>query len=191
MWGRRKFFSHAFYCSTEKSTIMTLNENHNQNFTKASFDFDSLPYLTNPYRKLNLQSVGIGLINLPPNEGYTFTHSHAEQEEVYIVVSGKGVILIDGELIEVQRGDLVRVSPTAKRAIKADQETDLFVICAGGVTQGYPQNSNSRYLIDDGIPDYDDIPPWYQDNPDIIAKNAVLKERMLKAQAKRKQQKQN
>ncbi|WP_371357392.1 cupin domain-containing protein [Hydrocoleum sp. CS-953] len=133
----------------------------------------------------------MGLINLPPNEGYTFTHSHAEQEEVYIVVSGKGFILIDGELIEIQRGDLVRVSPRAKRAIKAAQETDLFVICAGGVTQGYPQNSNSRYLIDDGIPDYDDIPPWYQDNPDIIAKNYVLKERMLKAQAKRKQQKKN
>ncbi len=170
---------------------MTLNYNHNKNFTKANFNFDNLPYLTNPYRKLNLQSVGIGLINLPPNEGYTFTHSHVEQEEVYIVVSGKGVILIDGELIEIQRGDLVRVSPRAKRAIKADKETDLFVICAGGVAQIYPQNYNSRYLIDDGIPDYDYIPPWYQDNPDIIAKNYILKERILKAQAKRKQGKKN
>ncbi|MGB3508152.1 MAG: cupin domain-containing protein [Microcoleaceae cyanobacterium] len=165
---------------------MAENKNSNQNFTKAHFAFDHLPYLTNPYKKLNLQGVGIGLINLPPDVGYTFTHSHAEQEEVYIVVSGKGIILIDGELIEIQRGDLVRVSPTAKRALKADKETDLFVICAGGVAKNYPKNSNSRYLIDDGIPDYDDIPYWYQDNPDIIAKNAVLKERMLKAQAKQK-----
>lgn len=164
------------------------NQNNNQNFTKAHFDLENLPYLTNPYRKLQLQGVAIGLINLPPDEGYTFTHSHAEQEEVYIVVSGKGIILIDGELIEIQRGDCVRVSPAAKRALKADKETYLFVICAGGVAQGYPKNSNSRYLIDDGIPDYDDIPPWYQDNSDIIAKNALLKERMLKAEAKRKQQ---
>lgn len=161
--------------------------NNNQNFTKANFDFDNLPYLTNPYRKLNLQGVGIGLINLPANEGYTFTHSHAEQEEVYIVISGKGIILIDGELIEIQHGDLVRVSPAAKRALKADQETDLFIICAGGVAKDYPKNSNSRYLIDDGIPDYDDIPPWYENNPDIIAKNSLLKERMLKAETKRKQ----
>ncbi len=185
--GKGKTLYHTFYELNRKIRLMTLNQKHHKNFTKANLDFDNLPYLTNPYKKLELQSVGIGLINLPPNEGYTFTHSHAEQEEVYIVVSGKGIILIDGELIEIQRGDLVRVSPTAKRAIKADRETYLFIICAGGVAKGYPKNSNSRYLIDDGIPDYDDIPPWYQDNPDIIAKNILLKERMLKAQTKRKQ----
>lgn len=167
---------------------MTENKNNNQNFTKAHFDFDHLPYLTNPYTKLNLQGVGIGLINLPPDVGYTFTHSHTEQEEVYIVVSGKGIILIDGKLIEIQRGNLVRISPATKRALKADKETNLFVIFAGGVPKNYPKNSNSRYLIDDGIPDYDDIPLWYQNNPDIVANNALLKKRILKAQAKRIQE---
>ncbi len=157
-------------------------------FTKAHFDFDNLPYLTSPRHQLHLQAVGIGLIQLPPNEGYTFTHSHAEQEEVYIVIAGRGLIVIDGELITIERGDLVRVSPSAKRALKAAEDTGLFVICTGGVAVGYPHNANARYLIDDGIPDYDDIPVWYQNRPDIIERNTKLKARMLNAQNKRSQQ---
>lgn len=160
---------------------------NNEAYTKGHFDFASLPYLTNPRQQLNLSAVGIGLIQLPPFEGYTFTHSHAEQEEVYIVIEGQGVMLIDGELIEITRGDIVRVSPQARRALKSEGEAPLFVICAGGVPQGYPKNSNARYLIDDGIPHYDDIPPWYEGRQDIVQRNRLLNERMLKAQAKRQQ----
>lgn len=154
----------------------------NEAFTKVHFDFDNLPYLSNPWRKLNLHAVALGLINLPPDKGYTFTHSHAKQEEVYIVIDGQGQMLLDGELIEIGRGDIVRVAPTTKRALKANSATPLFVICAGGVAEGYPEKPNARYLIDDGIPDYDDIPPWYQGNSEIIARNTELKARMLKSQ---------
>ncbi|WP_322659906.1 cupin domain-containing protein [Dendronalium sp. ChiSLP03b] len=106
-------------------------------FTKLHFDFDNLPQLSSPRQQLNLHAVGIGLIQLPDDEGYTFTHSHAEQEEVYIVVSGQGEILIDGELVQIERGDLVRVSPQARRALKAAKQTALFVICVGGVHQAF------------------------------------------------------
>ena len=60
-------------------------------YTKVHFNFETLGWLTNPRRKLNLQAVALGFINLPSNEGYTFTHSHAKQEEVYIVIDGSGV----------------------------------------------------------------------------------------------------
>jgi uncharacterized protein YjlB len=162
---------------------------NNEAFTKVHFDFDNLPHLSNPWRQLNIHAVALGLIKLPPNEGYTFTHSHTQQEEVYIVVEGKGQIFLNGEIVEIKRGDIIRVSPVTKRALKADRDVALFVICAGGVAQGYPQNPNARYLIDDGIPDYDDIPPWYKGNPEIVDKNAQLKERMLKSQQKREQNK--
>jgi len=154
-------------------------------FTKAHFDFDHLPYLTSPWQQLNLRGVALGLIRLPPNEGYTFTHSHAEQEEVYVVIEGKGLMLVDEELLSLERGDIVRVSPAARRALKAAEDNSLFAICAGGVAAGYPKQPNSRYLIDDGSPHYDDTPPWYKGNPEIMKRNAQLKERMLKAQAKR------
>lgn len=153
-------------------------------YTIARFDFEKLPWLTSPRKQLDTEAVALGFIRIPPGEGYTFTHSHRKQEEVYIVIEGNGIIAIGKQLIEISRGDVVRVSPQAKRALKAHNE-GLFVICAGGVAMGFPKNENSRYMIDDGMPDYDDIPQWHQGNPEIIERNNVLKKRMHKATQKR------
>ncbi|NRB09133.1 MAG: hypothetical protein HRU34_19820 [Richelia sp.] len=67
------------------------------------------------------------------NEGYTFTHSHAEQEEVYIVIAGRSLIIIDRELITIEGRDLLRLYPSAKRGLKAAEDRALFVICTGAV----------------------------------------------------------
>lgn len=150
-------------------------------FDKVHFDWDALPPLTSPRRRLGLTAVAVGLINLPPQEGYTFTHRHREQEEVYFVLSGTGRMLIDGETVPLAAGDTVRVDPSSKRAIKNDGDTPLRIICAGGVPAGYPRNPAARYLIDDGVPDYDDIPPWYAGDPQIADRNAELKMRYQKS----------
>lgn len=157
-------------------------------FHKVHYDFKQLPFHTSPWRQLNLQGVAIGLIHLPPNEGYTFMHSHTEQEEVYIVVEGKGLMAIEDQLLPLEPGDLVRISPHAKRALKADETSALFIICAGGVVAGYPKATNARYLIDDGVPHYDELPPWYQGNRAVEDRNAKLKARMQKSLKKRTQQ---
>lgn len=154
-------------------------------FSKAHFDFDQLPFLSNPRKQLDTKALALGLIKLPAGKGYTFTHKHKEQEEVYIVIEGKGQLLIDGELHEVSRGDIVRVAPEARRAVKADDQESLFMICAGAVPAGYPKDENARYLIDDGVPFYDDVPPWYEGDPEVIAKNKTLQERMEKSRAKK------
>ena len=146
------------------------------NYSKCHFDFATLPWLTSPRKQLDLQGVALGLIKLPPNQGYTFTHRHRLQEEVYLVIEGNGVLLVDGELLDLVRGDAVRVAPAGQRALKAG-DLGLLVVCAGGVAQGYPRNPNSRYLIDDGIADYDDIPPWYQGDEVVRQRNQVLKKR--------------
>lgn len=153
-------------------------------YTKAHFNFPSLSWLTSPRKALDCEAVALGLIRIPPGEGYSFTHSHRKQEEVYIVIEGRGSISVNNELIELVPGDLVRVSASARRALKADEE-GLFVICAGGVPMGYPQNPNARYMIDDGIPYYDDIPPWYEGREDIARKNAKLSARMEKSKRNR------
>jgi len=157
-------------------------------YTKAHFDFSRLPWLTSPRRQLDLEGVALGLIRIPAHEGYTFTHSHRQQEEVYIVIEGNGVIAVNDEQIELERGDLIRVAPAARRALKAHEE-GLFVICAGGIPMGFPHNPDSRYMIDDGIPHYDDIPAWYRGREDIAQKNTMLLERMEKSRAKRKARK--
>lgn len=153
-------------------------------YTKATFDFDTLPALTSPRRQLELQSVALGLIHLPPETGYTFTHRHLEQEEVYIVLEGSGELLVNGELVSLGRGDLVRVSPPESRALKAGPK-GLLAICAGAVGSKYPEDENARYLIDDGVPDYDFIPPWYRGDSTIEERNRALKERMERSRSRR------
>lgn len=155
------------------------------NHTKVHFDLDHLSWLTSPRRQLELTAVALGLIRLPRGEGYSFTHRHERQEEVYVVVEGTGTILIDGELVPLVRGDVVRVSPEARRALRASEEADLLVICAGGVQAGYPKNPDARYLIDDGIPDYDDVPPWYAGREDVRERNRELKARMERSRKRK------
>ncbi len=158
-----------------------------EGYSKAHFDFETIPWLVSPNRLLKLQGVALGLLRFPPQAGYSFTHQHKQQEEVYIVIEGSGSILINEEVIPLERGDIVRVSPEAKRALKANQE-GMFVICAGAVAPGDPRDNNPRCLIDDGIPNYDDIPPWYRDNPEVRERNQVLKERMQRSQASPQQE---
>ncbi|MGB3209129.1 MAG: cupin domain-containing protein [Desulforhopalus sp.] len=153
-------------------------------YTRHHYDFDTLPWLTSPRRQLDLQSVALGFINLPPNEGYTFTHTHREQEEVYVVIRGSGQILLDEELLNLVEGDIVRVSPETRRALKANSH-GIFIICSGAVPSGYPRNPNARYLIDDGIADYNDIPPWYQGDPAVAERNSRLQQRQMKTRAKK------
>ena len=158
-------------------------------YAKAHFDWANLPPLTSPRHLLGLSGVALGLINLPPGQGYTFTHHHREQEEVYIVLAGSGQLLVDDELVPLAAGDIIRVAPAAQRALNNDGDTPLQVICAGGVPAGYPKQATSRYLIDDGVPDYDDLPPWCRDDAEVAANNRRLKERYLRSLAKRRERK--
>ena len=146
-------------------------------YTKTRLDLDDLPnWLTFLKEDLNLKALGLSVARLPAGKGYTIMHQHEEQEEVYMVLSGRGIIHIDGKDISLQEGDFVNVVPESKRALKAANDSDLIFICAGAVSTGkYPKSPKSRALIDDGIPDYDSVPPWYKGNEKIAEINKRLK----------------
>jgi hypothetical protein len=49
-------------------------------------------------------------------------------------------------------------------------------IIVGGVTKvGYSRYKGSSSLIDDGIPDWEDLPPWCEGNEKIVEINKKLK----------------
>ena len=146
-------------------------------YTKTRLDLDDLPnWLTFLKEDLNLKALGLSVARLPAGKGYTIMHQHEEQEEVYMVLSGRGIIHIDCKDISLQEGDFVNVVPESKRALKAANDSDLIFICAGAVSTGkYPKSPKSRALIDDGIPDYDSVPPWYEGNEKIAEINKRLK----------------
>ncbi|HJL85150.1 MAG TPA: cupin domain-containing protein, partial [Candidatus Marinimicrobia bacterium] len=125
---------------------------------------------------LELSGVGISTFNLPAGKGYTYMHSHEEQEEIYIILSGKGVIMLKDELVDLTAGDFVRVSPPVRRALKADNEVSMAGIIVGGVAKvDYSRYKGSSSLIDDGIPDWENLPPWCEGNEKIVEINKKLK----------------
>ena len=81
---------------------------------------------------------------------------------------------IENEEFSLNPGDIIRVSPQAKRALKAGDEK-LIALCCGGVTKGYPNKEDSRTLIDDGIPHFDEPPKWYEGNEKNLALNQKMK----------------
>ena len=146
-------------------------------FNRTNLSIDNFPrWLSSLKKPLELSGVGIATFNLPAGKGYTFMHSHEEQEEVYIVLSGKGIIQIEDKAIDLIPGDFMRVSPSARRALKANDQSSMTGIVVGGVAKsGYPKYKGSQTVIDDGVPDWENLPPWCAGNETITTINKRLK----------------
>src|SRR5215467_3753774 len=75
-----------------------------------------------------------------PGKGIPFLHRHRENDEVYVVIGGRGQFLVDGECVDVAEGSVVRISPPAARAWRNNSEAPLYFLCiqyrADGVVRG-------------------------------------------------------
>ena len=80
---------------------------------------------------MGAQDVGVSHWRYAPGFRSTMGHRHREQEEAYLVISGAGEMLLDGDVIELGQWDLVRVAPTTVRAFAAGPD-GLEVIAVGG-----------------------------------------------------------
>ena len=49
-------------------------------------------------------------------------HRHDEPEEFYVVMGGSGRINLDGDIVELERLDAIRVAPQVTRAFEAGPE---------------------------------------------------------------------
>jgi mannose-6-phosphate isomerase-like protein (cupin superfamily) len=77
---------------------------------------------------------------VPPGKGIPFLHKHRENDEIYVVVGGRGQFLVDGECIDVDEDSVLRIGPPAARAWRNNSDTPLYFLCiqyrADGVLQG-------------------------------------------------------
>jgi mannose-6-phosphate isomerase-like protein (cupin superfamily) len=80
---------------------------------------------------LGSRDVGVSHFRYAPGFRSEVAHRHREQEEVYVVVAGSGRMLLDGEPVELQRWDTVRVAPEVVRAFESGAD-GLEVIAIGG-----------------------------------------------------------
>lgn len=76
---------------------------------------------------LALTGCEVSVNSTPAGKFTPFVHSHKMNEEVYIIVRGKGMLYVDGQEFPIREGSMVRVAPEGARAIKADE--DMLHIC--------------------------------------------------------------
>jgi mannose-6-phosphate isomerase-like protein (cupin superfamily) len=78
-----------------------------------------------------LESPGleISLNVLLRGKAVPFLHRHEQNEEVYIIVGGRGQFLVDGEYIDVAEGSVLRIGPAAARAWRNHTDAPFYFLC--------------------------------------------------------------
>ena len=96
--------------------------------------------------KLALTGAEISVNQLPAGAGVPFVHSHKNNEEIYGILSGKGKVVLDGEEIELNAGDWLKVAPAAKRQFSAAADSGITYLCIQ-----VKENSLGGFTADDAI----------------------------------------
>ena len=84
--------------------------------------------------ELGVTSFGIQVIDLPANVDAYPAHDHTEngQEEVFVVLSGEGEIVLDGETLKLEPRTMVRMAPEVNRKL-VTKDSPLSVLALGAV----------------------------------------------------------
>jgi mannose-6-phosphate isomerase-like protein (cupin superfamily) len=73
-------------------------------------------------KALELEKSGLSYYRIAPGYRIPFGHKHAEQEEVYLVISGSVRIKLEDELVDLKAWDAVRVPGQTTRALEGGPE---------------------------------------------------------------------
>jgi quercetin dioxygenase-like cupin family protein len=71
---------------------------------------------------LDSEHIGVSRFHYAPGRRSAKGHSHRQQEEVYVVLSGSGRVKLDDELRELRQWDVVRVAPATVRGFSAGED---------------------------------------------------------------------
>ncbi|ACC98550.1 Putative mannose-6-phosphate isomerase [Elusimicrobium minutum Pei191] len=123
------------------------------NFTALNIGkFDDLSKYTETKGKVFLKemikatSVEISFQLLPAGTRLPFAHIHKQNEEVYIVIKGKGIFEVDGVSFPIEEGSLVRVAPKGKRILESAPDSEMVYM----VVQA-KENSLRQWTQNDGV----------------------------------------
>jgi quercetin dioxygenase-like cupin family protein len=68
---------------------------------------------------LELENSGVSYFRLEPGYRAPFGHTHSEQEEVYVVLSGSARVAVADELVELGELDAIRIAPETMHGMEA------------------------------------------------------------------------
>jgi mannose-6-phosphate isomerase-like protein (cupin superfamily) len=86
--------------------------------------------------RLESEHLGASYFRYGPNVRGGMGHSHREQEEVYVVVSGSGRVKLGDEIIDLKQWDVVRVAPTTVRAFEGGPSGMELVVAGSDRPEG-------------------------------------------------------
>jgi mannose-6-phosphate isomerase-like protein (cupin superfamily) len=96
-------------------------------------------------KTLDLEKSGLSYFKIAPDFKTPFGHTHSEQEEVYVVVSGSARAKLGDDLIELEQWDAIRVPPGVWRSLAGGPEG------AEVLAFGAPNNENSDTEMEQGF----------------------------------------
>jgi mannose-6-phosphate isomerase-like protein (cupin superfamily) len=86
---------------------------------------------------LEMENAGVSYLRVGPNFRIPFGHTHKNQEEVYLVVSGAGRIKLGDDVRDLKQWDAVRVHKDTMRGFEAGPDgVELIAIGAPNTGPG-------------------------------------------------------
>jgi mannose-6-phosphate isomerase-like protein (cupin superfamily) len=98
------------------------------------------------HETLGLTWAELSVNNLPAWANVPFVHSHKENEEIYIILDGRGNLSIDWEDVEIKKWDIIRISPNGKRQFSAATDSWISYVCIQ-----VKENSLTQYTANDAV----------------------------------------
>jgi quercetin dioxygenase-like cupin family protein len=68
---------------------------------------------------LELEKSGLSYFRLDPGYRAPFGHTHSEQEEIYVILSGSARVAVGDEVIELAELDAIRIAPETMHGMEA------------------------------------------------------------------------
>ncbi len=97
--------------------------------------------------RLGLTGMELSLTSLPAGAAVPFLHRHREHEELYLVLGGRGEMIVDGQVIPLREGSAVRVAPDGARSLRSAPDAPLVYVCVQAREGGMPDAE----AISDGV----------------------------------------
>jgi mannose-6-phosphate isomerase-like protein (cupin superfamily) len=86
---------------------------------------------------LELEQSGVSYLRLAPNFRVPWGHTHKQQEEVYVLVSGTARMKLGDEVVDLKQWDAVRVPKDTMRGVEAGADgAELLAIGAPNTGPG-------------------------------------------------------
>lgn len=83
---------------------------------------------------------------IAPKTDLPIFHSHKQNEETYIILSGSGKFQVDDQYFDISEGSVIRVAPAGLRGMTNTSDEQMIYL----VIQS-KENSLEQYTMEDGV----------------------------------------